>query len=73
MHFCREEEKQSSRRRNESSSHSFCIEDIKDALETGRDAHYLLEDMNATVDLAEKRVTSSIDLPTFFKENEKVV
>lgn len=49
------------------------MEELKDALKAGGDTHYLLENVDASVDLTRRnRFKSTINLPTYLKENEKV-
>ncbi|CAG9838628.1 unnamed protein product [Diabrotica balteata] len=72
----REEKKLKKERRKKSSASSIdteCLEEIKHVLEEGGDAQYLLQDVDATLDLSDKdRFNSVVDLPTFVRENEKV-
>ncbi|XP_056642873.1 monocarboxylate transporter 9-like [Diorhabda sublineata] len=50
-----------------------CLEEIKQTLEEGGDTQYLLQDVDATLDLTDKdRFNSVVDLPTFVRDNEKV-
>ncbi|CAG9812474.1 unnamed protein product [Phaedon cochleariae] len=70
-----EREKKMKKRRKSSASSidTECLEEIKQTLEGGGDAQYLLQDVDATLDLSDKdRFKSVVDLPTFIKENEKV-
>ncbi|CAG9864854.1 unnamed protein product [Phyllotreta striolata] len=64
------------RKRRKSSASSIdteCLEEIKQTLEGGGDTNYLLEDVDATLDLSDKdRFNSAVDLPTFVRQNEEV-
>lgn len=52
---------------------SLLMEELKDALITGGDTHYLLENVDTSVDLTKRtRFKSALNLPTYLKENEKV-
>lgn len=49
------------------------MEELKDALITGGDTHFLLENIDTSIDLTKRnRFKSTINLPTYLKENEKV-
>lgn len=49
------------------------MEELKDALITGGDAHYLLENIDTSIDFTKRsRFKSALNLPTYLKENEKV-
>lgn len=68
------------KRNNDSSNNvsnrrdSSLMEELKDALITGGDTHYLLENIDTTLDLTrQNRFKSAINLPTYLKENEKVM
>ncbi|CAH1100778.1 unnamed protein product [Psylliodes chrysocephalus] len=64
------------KRRRKSSASSIDteqLEEIKHALEGGGDTLFLLEDVDATLDLSDKdRFKSVVDLPTFVRQNEEV-
>lgn len=50
------------------------IDEIKLSLKYGGNTQVLLQNVNTAADLTDKkRVRSNVDLPTYLKENEKVI
>lgn len=49
------------------------LDKIKDSLKNGDNTQVLLQRVNTSADLTDKKKTrSNVDLPTYLKENEKV-
>ncbi|KAJ8923173.1 hypothetical protein NQ315_001727 [Exocentrus adspersus] len=69
----RKRKKSSPKNPSSDASHSVSIQDLKNSLKTGRDTQYLLQNVDTSLDLAEKeRFLSAVDLPTYLKQNETV-